>query len=567
MKEYLAEALKNTLSSLEGVPADFEIQFQAPARPEFGDLASNLALQLSKKVGMNPRQLATFIVENFQPDPDRISSVEIAGPGFLNFRFSNQYLYQGLSELLAAGVSFGRTAHGAGKKAMVEYVSANPTGPLTVGHGRNAAIGDTMANLLDWVGYEVTREYYFNDAGRQMRVLAQSVRARYVERLFPDIEKKTLEGDLVVPVCFPDGGYQGAYIFDIADKLIAEQGEGLVEDPQVALETVSDEALLPFKTIAIREIFADIDGTMRRMGIVMNSYFNEHTLYTDGKIEETLSALKNIGLTYEKDGAVWFKTTELGKDRDVVLVKSSGEPTYRTPDIAYHAEKLKRGFDLCINIFGADHIDQFPDVVNALKALGYDSNKIEVIIYQFVTLMKAGEVVKMSTRKANFVTVDDLMTEVGEDVTRFFMLMVSPNTHINFDLDLAKEAGEKNPCFYLQYAHARIASILRKAADVGFNLDASADLDVLTHEREMALIKVLLNFPEEIYHTARSRQPQRLIGYLREVSEAFHAFYHDCRIIGEAEAVAQARMRLAAAAQLVLRNGLTILGLSAPERM
>lgn len=566
MRTYLAQKINDALAGLEGVPEGFEIAFQPPARPEFGDLASNIAMQLGKRVGMNPRQFAEWLITQLALDPDRIAGIEIAGPGFLNFRFSSTYLFKGVRHILNAGDDFGRTSIGLGKTALVEYVSANPTGPLTVGHGRNAVLGDTMANLMDWTGYQVTREYYFNDAGRQMRVLAQSVRARYIERLYPDCAKKTLD-EITVPAAFPDGGYQGEYIFEIADALIAEQGKSLVKNPDTSVDQVSLEELAPFKTKAVAMIFADIDGTMRRIGVKMDTFFNEHTLYTDGKIEETLAALDEKGKTYPKDGAVWFKSTDFGKDKDVVLVKSSGEPTYRLPDIAYHVQKLGRGYDTLINIFGADHIDEVPDVLNALQVLGHDSQKIQVVIYQFVTLMKGGEAVKMSTRKANFVTLDDLMTEVGEDVTRYFFLAVSPNTHINFDLDVAKADAEKNPAFYLQYAHARIHQIIQKAQETGLVVQPDAELGALTHLREIALMKTLLQFPDELVGTARSLQPQRLINYLREVAEAFHAFYHDCRIIGEETSLAQARLNLAQASQHVVRNGLRVLGLSTPERM
>lgn len=570
MKAYLSRQLQAVLSTIEGVPSDFELQFQAPARPEQGDLASNFAMQLAKKVGSNPRAFAERVLSEVQLDPDRIAGVEIAGPGFINFRFSSVYLRKGLYEILAKGANFGRSAQGAGKKAMVEYVSANPTGPLTVGHGRNAVLGDTMANLLNWAGYDVTREYYFNDAGRQMRVLAQSVRARYLELIWPECPMKKLgtgEDAVWVPVSFPDGGYQGAYIIDIAASLLDEKGDGLIEDRDWLSDEVPEAELTPFKEKAISLIFKDIDQTMRRIGVKMDTFFNEHTLYTDGKVEATLTALRDTGLVFDADGAVWFKTSTFGKDKETVLVKSSGEPTYRLPDIAYHVEKLKRGYDLCIDLFGADHIDTYPDVLNALNVLGYDAQKIQVVIYQFVTLMRGGEAVKMSTRKANFVTLDDLMDEVGEDVTRYFFLAVSPNTHINFDLDLAKADAEKNPAFYLQYAHARIHQIISKAAEVGLTIQPESDLTALTHDRELALIKTMLQFPDEILATVKSLQPQRLINYLREVAEAFHAFYHDCRIIGEAPDVAQARFNLACAAQHVVRNGLNILGLSTPEKM
>ncbi|MDZ7808028.1 MAG: arginine--tRNA ligase [Gracilimonas sp.] len=355
---------------------------------------------------------------------------------------------------------------------------------------------------------------------------------------------------------FPEGGYEGEYIKDIAKALHDEKGDGLLN--------VEDEK--PFKEKAEEEIFADISATLKRMNIKMDSYFNEHSLYEDGKIEETIQKLRELDLAYDNEGAVWFKTTRFGKDKDTVLVKSSGEPTYRLPDIAYHANKLDRGYDLCVDVFGADHIATYPDVLNGVKSLGYDPDKVEVVVYQFVTLVKDGKPFKMSTRKANFVTLDDLMDEVGADVTRFFFLMRSPNTHLEFDIAQAKEAGEKNPVFYLQYAHARISSILRKVNEE-YSFSEKPDLSLLKHPSEITLIKTLLTFPETIGNAARLREPHHVITFLNELASAFTSFYHDCRILGEDENLAQARTELARATAQVLRNGLGILGITAPEQM
>jgi arginyl-tRNA synthetase len=306
---------------------------------------------------------------------------------------------------------------------------------------------------------------------------------------------------------------------------------------------------------------------MLRLGIRMDAFFNEHSLYESNRVWNVLDALREKGLAYDMDGAVWFKTTEFGKEQDTVLVKSSGEPTYRLPDIAYHADKLDRGYDLVVDVFGADHIATYPDVISGVEVLGYDSARVDVIIYQFVTLVRGGQPVKMSTRKANYVTLDDLMDEVGEDVTRFFFLMRSPNTHLEFDLDLAKEAREKNPVFYLQYAHARICSIVRKAEEVGFTFAEDVRFDLLTHDAEVGLIKQLLSFPDLIEGAAEAREPHRVITYLNETATAFTRFYDACRIVGEEPQLATARMHLAEATRIVLNNGLTVLGISAPERM
>ena len=562
MKAYLEQQLRAILSTVEGVPADFELEFEAPNNPEHGDLATSAPLRLARHLRRAPRQIAEELADRLRQapvDPDRIASVEVAGAGFINFRFADRYLTAGVARILREGEAFGRTDSGKGQRAIVEYVSANPTGPLTVGHGRNAVLGDTVANLLDAIGYQVTREYYFNDAGRQMRVLGQSVRARYQALVDPGTELKQIgEDELVsVPVTFPDDGYLGEYIVQIAEDLRTQQGDALLESP--------DEK--PFKEAAEKAIFADIDATMRRLGIHMDTYFNEHSLYESGKLWQALDALRDAGYVFERDGAVWFKTTAFGKEHDTVLVKSTGEPTYRLPDIAYHIDKFERGFDRIVDVFGADHIATYPDVLSGLSVLGYDAARVNVIIYQFVTLVRGGQPVKMSTRKANYVTLDELMDEVGEDVTRFFFLMRSPNTHLEFDLDLAREASEKNPVFYLQYAHARICSIIRKAESVGFSFTEAADLSVLQHESEINLMKELLRLPDVLQRAAESAEPHLVCNYLRDVAVAFTQFYGNCRIIGEAPETASVRMQLARAAQTVLRNGLNVLGISAPEQM
>ena len=562
MKEYLQTQIRRALAPLGDVPVDFEIELEEPDRPEHGDLATNTALRLASVLGDNPRSIAERLAERLRERvaPNRIRSVEVAGPGFINFRFAQDYLFDGLADLLAEGDAFGQTDAGAGKTALVEYVSANPTGPLNVGHGRNAVLGDTLATLLAWTGYEVTREYYYNDAGRQMRVLAQSVRARYAARA-GDVSTTTRTLDdgttVEVPEGFPEDGYLGQYITDIAQDLYDEHGDALLDT----------EDLTPFREAAEDAIFAEIEATLRRLNIEMDGYANEQALHDDGTVQEVLDGLTDAGLTYEKDGALWLKTTAFGKEDDTVLVKQSGEPTYRTPDIAYHTTKFERGYDLMIDVFGADHHAAYPDVLNALGALGYDQERVDVVLYQFVTLVRGDEPVKMSTRRANYVTLDDLIDEVGADVTRFFFLMRSPDTHLNFDLELAEEESEKNPVFYLQYAHARICSVLDKAEEVGFSHDDDADLSLLTHEDESALIKELLRFPRELQNAADNRAPHFVPNYLRDVATAFSQFYDNCRIIGEEDALASARMRLALAAKTVLKNGLTVLGIDAPRQM
>ncbi len=563
MQDYLSDSILRALESMGGAPKGFEPEFEQPANPDHGDLSCNAALKLARHFRKAPRQIAEEIstqLIGLPLDSSRISAVEVAGPGFLNFRFSTAHLNEALATILAAGDSWGRSEDGRGRRALVEFVSANPTGPLTVGHGRNAVLGDTMATLLEWSGFDVDREYYFNDAGRQMRILGESVRARYMAHVNPAIETKVIGDEderLTVPISFPEDGYRGDYIDEIARTLLTKDGADL--------DTDADPA--PFKKAAEKAIFADIETTLERLKIKMDSFFNERTLYDSNRVWEIVEQFREKDLAYDKDGAVWLRTTAFGKETDTVLVKSTGEPTYRLPDIGYHADKLDRGYDLCLDVFGADHIATFPDVIDGIRSLGYEADKVDVVIYQFVTLVRGGQPVKMSTRKATYVTLDELMDEVGEDVTRYFFLMRSPNTHLEFDLDLAKEASDKNPVFYLQYAHARIASILRKAEEVGLSYQEDADLSLLSHETEQALIKELMGLPEVIARAAENREPHRLSNYLREVAVAFTQFYGNCRIIGEEEGLARARMKLALAAGQVLRNGLTVLGLSAPERM
>lgn len=578
MKEYLRSALGRVLRTMKNVPTDFLPELSVPANPDHGDFATNCAMQLARPLRRPPRAIAEEIVAAFmakEHDPFYVDSVTIAGAGFINFRCSDRYLYRELETCLAQGSKFGRSNTGLGKRALVEFVSANPTGPLTVGHGRNAVLGDTIARLLEWVGYAVTREYYFNDAGRQMRVLGASVRSRYEEVVAEKDQpfatsarvvqhrhdygtKQLAGGGTTVPASFPEDGYLGRYIIEIARELARTHGPDL-------LDAEDDDC---FERAAKQTILSDIRATLGRLGVSMDNYFNEKSLYETGAVNATLNALRAHRMIYERDGATWFKTSELGKESDTVLVKHTGEPTYRLPDIAYHVDKMQRNYDVVIDIFGADHIATYPDILRGLDVLDLDSDRVEVIIYQFVTLMRAGEEVKMSTRKANFVTLDELMDEVTPDVTRYFFAMRSAQKHLEFDLNLAREASDKNPVFYLQYAHARICSILQKAAEIALASDPTlARLPLLEHETEVALIKEIIQFPQIVVSCAQAREPHRLATYLRGVAEAFTRFYHSCRIIGERREVALARMALAQATGITLRNGLGILGISAPERM
>ncbi len=542
MNEFLKTIFKKTSEKLSYLN-NIELIFEVPKSRTNGDLSTNAAMLLTKQLRKNPKQIAEEIISNLEYSSDEISKIEIASPGFINFYFSPKFISSIIKEINLHNDDFGKSKKYNGMRANVEFVSANPTGPLTVGHGRNAVIGDTIANLLEWVGYKVDREYYFNNAGRQMRVLGDSVRLRYLQLLGEEIT-------------FPEDYYQGEYIREIAKELFDEFGD--------SLQTQSAESI--FKQRAEQNIFADIKNTLKRLGIGHKIFYNENSLYEGKKIDSILNTFKIKNLSYEKDGAIWLKFSELGQEKDKVIVKSSGEPTYRLPDIAYHITKFERGYDLLVDLFGSDHNATYPDVLAGIKALGYDPSIVKVLIHQFVTIMQGDEIVKMSTRKANFITLDELIDEVGSDVVRYFFNMRNISSHMNFDLNLAKKHSDENPVFYLQYAHARICSILRMADTE--NISPSFDsLDLLKAEEELDLIKKFHQFRSEILSSAELCETNKLCNYLEELAALFHHFYTVCRIIGSERKLAEARLALIVAVKIVLRNGLSILGVSAPEKM
>jgi len=518
---------------------------EVPKRGGQGDFSTNLAMVVAGKDKKNPREVAAHLVELLAAGDALLDKVEIAGPGFVNFFLNKAVWSTVLPKVIEQDADFGRADFGKGKKVLVEFVSANPTGPLSVGHGRNAILGDTISRLLTAVGYDVTREYYFNDAGRQMRVLGASAKARYLELL-------GLEN------IFPEDGYQGEYIYTIAARLKEEFGSDL-----------KDRDELFFKDQAKKEIFADIDGTLKRIGIHFDSYFNEHTLYEDGLIDDVVKTLKKKALVYEKDGATWFKTTEFGQDQDRVIIKKTGEPTYRLPDIAYHRQKFRRGFDWMIDIFGADHIATVPDVMAGIRALGYDDSGVTVILHQFVTLMRGGKQVKMSTRKATFVTVDELVDEVGVDALRFFFLLRKPDSQLEFDLDLATSQSQENPVYYVQYAHARLCSIMRQAGELQVDAGDIADVDfqLLREDEELGLMKTMAEYPAVVADAARDLAPHRIIFFLMELAGRFHRYYNKHKVLGDNPELTAARLQLCRALMVVLRNGLQLAGLSAPKKM
>lgn len=543
MREQLHEIIARTVDNLEYPQTDFLIE--RPRQPEHGNYSSNVALTLTQELQRNPMDIAGEIVEELEYESSDILHVEVAKPGFINFFLTHDYFRNQLQLIHESGGNYGRKSRDPRPMALIEFVSANPTGPLNIGHGRQAVLGDTIANILEWNGYDVTREYYYNDAGRQMRVLAQSVRSRYHELLDSDFP-------------FPEDGYEGEYIREIAQRLIDEYDDTLLAE--------EDDA--KFLEAAESAVFEDIRSTLERLGISFDSYFNEQSVYEDGTLDRVLETFRENGYSYEEDDAVWFRSTEFGLDQDRVMVKSTGEPTYRLPDIAYHTKKIERGFDRIIDIFGADHHAAFPDVLAGLKALSYSTENIEVHLHQFVTLMREGKKVKMSTRRANYVTLDELLDEVGADVVRYFFNMRTMNSHLNFDLDLALKQSEENPVFYLQYAHARICSIYRKMENRDVEYDSGEpDLSLLREDEEIALMEKMEEFPEVVESCAENPEPLHLCNYLQDLATALHKFYTEHWVLTDDLPVSRARLYLIEGARIILENGLTILGINAPERM
>ena len=539
IKKYINEIVSDALAKLN---VQSNIVVEKSSNPSFGDYSTNIALSLAKQLKNNPLEIAENIGGLLNIDNDIIEKYSVTKPGFLNFHISNTYYQKTVINIISSSESFGLTNIGQNKTANVEFVSANPTGPLTVGHGRQAVLGDTIANILEWHNYKVTREYYYNDAGRQMRILAESVAARYFNLIGKEYN-------------FPDDGYKGEYIISIANEIINKHGEQLETNSEV------------FRKEAEKTIFKDIKKTLDSIGIKHDVFSNEQTYYDNGSIDSLVKELSKKNLIYKSDGAVWFKATDLGLEKDRVYYKSSGEATYRLPDTAYHRHKLDRAFDLVVDIFGADHADAYPDVIAALNALDVNTDPIKVLIHQFVTLLKSGEKVKMSTRKANFVTLDELINEVGGDVVRYFFIMRSMNSHLNFDLDLATDQSEKNPVYYIQYAHARISNIINNGKAKNLSINGKFDASLLNHESEISLIKSLNDFPEVMVKVLDNLDPQIIANYLHSIASEFHKFYAKCRVITDDIELTKSRLNLINSAKIVLGNGLKILGIQAPDKM
>ncbi|MBR4525818.1 MAG: arginine--tRNA ligase [Acidaminococcaceae bacterium] len=522
-----------------------EVQLTVPPKKEFGDFASNFAMQSARALRCNPRVLAQYIVENL--DCPYVKKAEIAGPGFINFYLNPDWVYDMLARIVEAGENYGNLPKASDEKIQLEYVSANPTGPLHVGHGRGAAVGSALANLLKAAGYDVEQEYYINDAGNQMNNLARSVNARYLELLGKEIE-------------FPEDGYHGHDIIDTAQRIINKYGDRFLQMEEA-------ERLEEFKTIAYQEKLAALKEDLERFNVRFDVWFSEKTLHEANKIKEACEILLEKGYMYEQDGALWLKSTAFGDDKDRVVIRDNGVPTYFAADIAYHANKFGRGFDRVINLWGADHHGYIARMKAAMQCMGYQPEQLEILILQMVRLLRDGQEVKMSKRTGQSVTLNELIDEVGTDAARFFFVMRSIDSQLDFDLDLAKKKSNDNPVFYVQYAHARICSIMRQVAEVGITVQGKGDYKLLTEPVEVDLIKKLGEYPEMLATAARERAVQQVAHYVYDLAGLFHSAYNQCRILGVNEDLQQARLAMVMAVGHVVRHALSILGVSAPEKM
>ena len=521
---------------------------EVPKDKSHGDFATNAAMLLTKQAKMKPRDIAQAIVDSLNKESKLIEKVEIAGPGFINFYLSQNWLYDILPMVETQDETYGSVDIGKGEKVQVEFVSANPTGLLHMGNARGGALGDSLANLLKMAGYDVTKEFYINDAGNQIVNLGLSLEARYRQLLGQ-------EGCEI-----PENGYHGQDIIDTAQRIVDAVGDSYLQLP----EAERQEKMI---ATALDEKIAAIKSGLTAFGVEYDVWFSETTLHESGAVQEVVDLLTEKGMTYEKDGAIWLKTTEFGEEKDEVLIRSNGIPTYFAADIAYHKNKYDRGFKRVINIWGADHHGHVARMKRSMDAIGYNGDDLTVLLMQLVRLYQNGEVVRMSKRTGQYVTLQELIEDVGKDAARYFFIMRNPDSHLDFDLDLAKQQSSDNPVYYVQYAHARINSIL-KATGKAAPKAAECDLTVLKEEAELELIRKIANLPTEIAYAAEQLEPYRMARYATELATLFHSFYNSCRVINEDDAVlTNARLVLVNAARITLRNVLTMLGVSAPERM
>ena len=533
------------LPPIEQVPA-FELE--RPARQEFGDWSSNIALQLAKPVGRKPREVAETLVKHLTP-PETVAKVEIAGPGFINFHLTHAWLTGIVREVEEAGDAWGRSTASEPEKIQVEFVSANPTGPLHLGHGRWAAIGDSLANVLDAAGHAVSREFYINDAGRQLELFGRTLDAYYLKHLGLDAE-------------LPEGAYAGYYVQELAEQIASEVGDRY-------LDAAEAERVAFFRGEGKSRMLAQQREVLERFGVAFDVWFSEQSLHDSSAVRRVIDVLKELGHVYEKDGATWLRTSDFGDDKDRVLVKSDGELTYMAPDVAYFMDKIRRGFERLIYLWGADHHGYVPRMVAAIRALGEDPEHAEFIIGQLVNLLRGGEPVRMSRRRGDFVTFDELLDEVGRDAARYLLVRQGADTPLDFDIEQAVARSQDNPVFYVQYAHARIASIGRHASEQGIAPAPVGEvaLEELQHESELELLRKIEELPEIVEVAARLRAPHRITKYTEELAALFHAFYRDCRVVSEDASLTQARLHLSKAAQITLANALRLLGVSAPDSM
>jgi arginyl-tRNA synthetase len=579
LERLLVEALRTLVPAVIPEAVDpAQVVVERARDTQHGDFASNVAMRLAKAARRNPRELAQAIVQAL-PTSELIAGAEVAGAGFINFRLAKDAWFAALKRVAAQGGAYGRSTIGQGRKVMVEFVSANPTGPMHVGHGRGAAYGATLSNLLEATGHTVYREYYINDAGRQIDILAVSVYLRYLE----------LCGE---KVAFPSNGYRAEYILPVARALHAQRGEalkrdanevtrgappdapagdkdkhidGLIENSRRLLGAAEFESIILFARDAM---LADIRNDLEEFGVLFDRWYSERELAQSGKVDQALADLAKSGRVYEKDGARWFKSTDFGDDEDRVVVRANGEKTYFAPDIAYHWDKLRRGHDLLIDVWGADHHGYVTRMRGALMALGYQGSAFEVCLMQLVSLYRGGEKLAMGKREGNFVTLRDLRNEVGNDACRFFYLLRSHDQALDFDLELAKSRSNENPVYYIQYAHARVASVMKQLASKSLTYDAqAADLTRLTSAHEQAVLTALSKYPEIVERAALDRAPHALVHFLRDLANTLHTYYNAEQFIVEDAALRNARLTLVLAVQTVIRNGLTLLGVSAPDAM
>jgi len=550
MKQTLQEEIKQAilkanLANEEEIP---EIFLETPKDKTHGDYATNVAMQLARVAKKAPKQIAESFTEYLDKEKAGIEKVEIAGPGFVNFFLDNSYLRDIVPTVLSAGERYGESDAGKQEKVLIEFVSANPTGDLHLGHARGAAVGDSLSNIMAKAGYDVSREYYINDAGNQIDNLALSLQARYMQALGHDFP-------------MPEDGYQGADIIDIAAQLKAEVG-----DEYADLE--ERERLEILRNYGLNKELEKIKKDLSVYRVAFDHWFSESSLYDSGQVERGLEVLKEKGKTYEQDGATWLRSTEYGDDKDRVLVKNDGSYTYLTPDISYHLDKYDRGHDRLIDILGADHHGYIPRMTAAIQALGYNATRFDVEIIQMVSLYQGGEKVKMSKRTGKAVTLRDLMEEVGIDATRYFFAMRSADTHLDFDMDLAVSKSNENPVYYIQYAHARISSILRQGEEMGMKDYEQADLSFLETEKEYELLKAIGDFPTAVADAAKKQNPQRIANYTYDLAQTLHSFYNANRVVdSENEGLTYARLALMKATQLTIKNALALLGVHAPEKM